>query len=148
MSRTKQTPRKNIRFDHSIKAAPRTQVATTTAATPNESHPTTSNLNLKKSHRYRLGAVALRDIRQYQPASAKSNELLIRNLPFQNLVRDIAQKFTGFRFQGSAVLALQMGAEECIIHVFEDTNLCAIHAKRVTINVKDYKLARRIRRDF
>jgi histone H3 len=97
---------------------------------------------VKKPHRYRPGTVALREIRKYQ----KSTELLIRKLPFQRLVREIAQDFkTDLRFQSSAVLALQEAAEAYLVGLFEDTNLCAIHAKRVTIMPKDIQLARRIR---
>ena len=97
---------------------------------------------VKKPHRYRPGTVALREIRRYQ----KSTDLLIRKLPFQRLVREIAQDFkTDLRFQGSAVLALQEAAEAYLVGLFEDTNLCAIHAKRVTIMPKDIQLARRIR---
>ncbi|RVW50333.1 histone H3.3 [Vitis vinifera] len=88
------------------------------------------------------GTVALREIRKYQ----KSTELLIRKLPFQRLVREIAQDFkTDLRFQSHAVLALQEAAEAYLVGLFEDTNLCAIHAKRVTIMPKDIQLARRIR---
>jgi histone H3 len=76
----------------------------------------------------------------------KSTELLIRKLPFQRLVREIAQDFkTDLRFQSSAVLALQEAAEAYLVGLFEDTNLAAIHAKRVTIMPKDIQLARRIR---
>ncbi|CAH3195862.1 unnamed protein product, partial [Porites evermanni] len=97
---------------------------------------------VKKPHRYRPGTVALREIRRYQ----KSTELLIRKLPFQRLIREIAQDFkTDLRFQSSAVLALQEAAEAYLVGLFEDTNLCAIHAKRVTIMPKDIQLARRIR---
>ncbi len=86
---------------------------------------------MKKPHRYRPGTVALREIRKYQ----KSTELLIRKLPFQRLVREIAQDFkTDLRFQSSAVLALQEAAEAYLVGLFEDTNLAAIHAKRVTIS--------------
>eukprot|EP00501_MAST-03F_sp_TOSAG23-6_P002280 GSMAST32.ASY1.ANO1.2381.1 assembled CDS len=88
---------------------------------------------VKKPHRYRPGTVALREIRRYQ----KSTDLLIRKLPFQRL--------TDLRFQGSAVLALQEASEAYLVGLFEDTNLCAIHAKRVTIMPKDIQLARRIR---
>ncbi len=105
-----------------------------------KSAPTTGGV--KKPHRYRPGTVALREIRKYQ----KSTELLIRKLPFQRLVREIAQDFkTDLRFQSSAVLALQEAAEAYLVGLFEDTNLCAIHAKRVTIMPKDIQLARRIR---
>jgi histone H3 len=96
----------------------------------------------KKPHRYRPGTVALREIRKFQ----KTTCLLIRKLPFQRLVREIAQDFkTDLRFQGDAVLALQEAAEDYLVGLFEDTNLCAIHAKRVTIMPKDIQLARRIR---
>ena len=114
---------------------------------------------MKKPHRFRPGTVALREIRRYQ----KSTELLIRKLPFQRLVREIAQDFkvslricpfrmslltlskTDLRFQSSAVMALQEAAEAYLVSLFEDTNLAAIHAKRVTIQPKDLALARRLR---
>ena len=74
------------------------------------------------------------------------SELLIRKLPFQRLVREIAQDFkTDLRFQSSAVMALQEAAEAYLVSLFEDTNLAAIHAKRVTIQTKDMSLARRLR---
>jgi histone H3 len=102
----------------------------------------TNTGGVKKPHRYRPGTVALREIRKYQ----KSTDLLIRKLPFQRLVREIAQDFkTDLRFQSSAVLALQEAAEAYLVGLFEDTNLAAIHAKRVTIMPKDIQLARRIR---
>ena len=117
--------------------APRKQLATKAAR---KSAPAAGGV--KKPHRYRPGTVALREIRRYQ----KSTELLIRKLPFQRLVREIAQEFkTDLRFQGSAVLALQEAAEAYLVGLFEDTNLAAIHAKRVTIMPKDIQLARRIR---
>ena len=97
---------------------------------------------LKKPMRYRPGTVALREIWRYQ----KTTELLIRKLPFSRLVREIAQDFkTNLRFQAQAIGALQEAAEAYLIGLFEDTNLCAIHAKRVTIMPKDIQLARRIR---
>ncbi|KAI7845418.1 hypothetical protein COHA_000971 [Chlorella ohadii] len=132
MARTKQTARKSTGGK-----APRKQLATKAAR---KSAPATGGV--KKPHRYRPGTVALREIRKYQ----KSTELLIRKLPFQRLVREIAQDFkTDLRFQSSAVLALQEAAEAYLVGLFEDTNLCAIHAKRVTIMPKDIQLARRIR---
>ena len=97
---------------------------------------------IKKPHRYRPGTVALREIRKYQ----KSTELLIRKLPFRRLVREVAQEYkSDLRFQSSAVVALQEASESYLVSLFEDTNLCAIHAKRVTIMPKDMQLARRIR---
>ena len=97
---------------------------------------------LRSPARSRPGTVALREIRRYQ----KSTELLIRKLPFQRLVREIAQDFkTDLRFQSAAIGALQEASEAYLVGLFEDTNLCAIHAKRVTIMPKDIQLARRIR---
>jgi len=97
---------------------------------------------VKRPHRYRPGTIALREIRKYQ----NSTNLLIRKLPFQRLVREIAQEYMlDLRFQSTAILALQEAAEAYLIGLFEDTNLCAIHAKRVTIQPKDMQLARRIR---
>lgn len=97
---------------------------------------------VKKPHRYRPGTVALREIRKYQ----KSTELLISKAPFQRLVKEIAQDFnTNLRFQYSAIAALQEVTETFITTLFEDTQLCAIHAGRVTIKPKDMQLARRIR---
>ena len=100
---------------------------------------------IKKPHRYRPGTVALREIRKYQ----KSTELLIRKLPFQRLVREIAQDYRcDLRFQSSAILALQEAAEAYMVSLMEDTNLAALHAKRKTIMVKDMQLARRIRGEY
>ncbi|PRQ77557.1 Histone-fold-containing protein [Rhodotorula toruloides] len=147
MARTKQTARKSTGGK-----APRKQLA---AKAARKSAPAAGGV--KKPHRYRPGTVALREIRRYQ----KSTELLIRKLPcvlafpfvskrllelttfvsrdnsFQRLVREIAQDFkTDLRFQSSAVMALQEAAEAYLVSLFEDTNLAAIHAKRVTIQPK------------
>ena len=104
---------------------------------------------VKKCYRYRPGTVALKQIRQYQ----KSTELLIRKLPFQRLVREIASDSEVIksplcgkvRFQSAAIMALQEATEAYLVGLFEDSNLCAIHARRVTIMLKDIQLARRIR---
>ncbi|XP_024620081.1 uncharacterized protein LOC112412572 [Neophocaena asiaeorientalis asiaeorientalis] len=109
MARTKQTARKSTGGK-----APRKQLATKAAR---KSAPATGGV--KKPHRYRPGTVALREIRRYQ----KSTELLIRKLPFQRLVREIAQDFkTDLRFQSSAVMALQEACEAYLVGLFEDTN--------------------------
>ncbi|AES66842.1 putative transcription factor Hap3/NF-YB family [Medicago truncatula] len=142
MARTKQTARKSTGGK-----APRKELATKVARAPRakgggKSMRKMREGHVKKPHRFRCGTVALREIRKYQ----KSTELLIRKLPFQRLVREIAQDFkTDLRFQSHAVLALQEAAEAYLVGLFEDTNLCAIHAKRVTIMPKDIQLARRIR---
>ena len=95
-----------------------------------------------KPHRYRAGTVALKDIRHYQGSTA----LLIRKLPFQRVVREIAQDIkTDLRFQSAAILCLQEATEAYLVSLLEDANLCAIHARRVTIMPKDIQLARRIR---
>nr|XP_010330359.1 histone H3.3A-like [Saimiri boliviensis boliviensis]XP_039324790.1 histone H3.3A-like [Saimiri boliviensis boliviensis] len=129
MARTKQTARKSTHGK-----APRKQLATKAT---HKSAPSTGGV--KKSHRYRPGTVALREIRRYH----KSTELLISKLPFQRLVREIAQGFkTDLHFQSAAIRALQEASEAYLVGLFVDTNLCVIHAKRVTIMPKDIQLAR------
>ncbi|KAL2271678.1 hypothetical protein VTJ83DRAFT_1049 [Remersonia thermophila] len=98
-----------------------------------------------KKRRYRPGTLALKEIRRYQA----NTDLLMAKLPFARLVREVALQFQPtaeeLRWQSQAILALQEAAEAFLVHLFEDTNLCAIHAKRVTIMQKDIQLARRIR---
>ena len=97
---------------------------------------------VKKPHRYRPGTVALRQIKKAQ----KGTNMLLRKAPFQRLVRELANNYKeGLRFAGSAVAALQEATESFVVSLLSDTNLCAIHAKRVTIMPKDIQLARRIR---
>ena len=100
---------------------------------------------VKKSHRYRPGTVALREIRRYQ----KSTELLIPKLPFSKLVREIAEEInltnSKLQFQAGALLALQESAENYLVKLFEDANMASIHSKRVTVMPKDMQLARRLR---
>jgi histone H3 len=132
MARTKQTAHRSTGGK-----APRKQLATKAAR---RSAPPTGGV--KKPHRYRPGTIALREIRRYQ----KSTELLIRKLPFQRLVREVSQDYMScLRFDGCAALALQESAEAYLVGLFENANLAAIHAKRVTIMPKDIQLARRIR---
>merc|ERR1719203_4834 len=114
MARNKQTARKSTggKAPRKTRATPALPVARPVPTVP----------------RYRPGIVALREIRRYQ----KSTELLIRRLPFQRLVREIAQNMkTELRFQVSALSALQEASdtsEAYLIGLFEDTNLCTIHA--------------------
>ncbi|XP_034944925.1 histone H3.3-like [Chelonus insularis] len=97
----------------------------------NKSAPVTGGVEL--SHRYRPGTIVCREIRRYP----KSTDLLIRKLPFQRLVHELAQDFkTDSRFQSAAVIALQEASEAYLVGLFEDTNLCDMHAKRVTIMPK------------
>lgn len=98
---------------------------------------TTATGGVKKPHRFRPGTIALREIRKYQ----KSTDLLIGKIPFQHLVREIAQDCkTDLRFPSSAVATLEEVAEAYLVDLFEDTNLCAIHAKRATIMPKNIHL--------
>ena len=132
MARIKQTARKSTGGK-----APRKNLASKAAR---KSAPSTGGV--KKPHRFRPGTVALQEIRKYQ----KNHELLIRKLPFQRLVKEIVHGFKeDLRVQSAPVGALQEAAEDYIVHLFEDCDLCAIHAKRVTIMPKDMQLARRIR---
>ena len=131
MARTKQTARKSTGGK-----APRIGLATKAAKR------SVSVIKVKTKRRFRPGVVALREIRKFQ----KSTELLIRKLPFQRLVKEIMQGFKpNFRCQSVAIQALQEAAEAYLVELFDNTNLCAIHAKRVTIMPKDMQLARRIR---
>jgi histone H3 len=159
MARSKHTPRKSTGGK-----APRKALggkAPVACLAPNAGDGIMHELEKKKkTFRYRPGTKALREIRKYQ----KSTELLLckyvlflfllsfvhdfplHRLPFQRLVREIAQDFrSDLKFQSSAILALQEASEGYLTGLFEDTNHCAIHAKRVTIFPKDMKLARRIR---
>ena len=157
MARTKKTarkktgksPRKQLVTKNPVKkltpAQARKNVAKTNqAAQQNLGNPPKTG-GLKRPMRYRPGTVALREIRRYQ----KTTELLIRKLPFSRLVREVTQDFkTDLRFQAQAIMALQEAAEAYLVRLFDDTNLCAIHAKRVTIMPKDMQLARRIRGEW
>ncbi len=142
MARCKQTARKSTGGK-----APRMQLSTKAARAARRNAPLVGGV--KKPHRYRPGTVALREIRKYQ----KSTDLLIRKAPFQRLVRevygDVAHNNkhvpSDYRWQGSSILALQEASEAHHVGLFEDTNLCALHSKRKTIQPKDIQLARRIR---
>ena len=132
MARTKQTARKSTGGK-----APKKALATTAAR---KSAPAAAGV--KKPHRFRPGTVALREIRQFQ----KGTDLLMRKKSFQRFVREVAQDFnSSLKFTGIALMALQHASEAYTVGLFEDTNLCAIHGKRVTIMPKDIQLARRIR---
>eukprot|EP01095_Lingulamoeba_sp_RSL-Kostka_P012070 TRINITY_DN4722_c7_g1_i1.p1 TRINITY_DN4722_c7_g1~~TRINITY_DN4722_c7_g1_i1.p1 ORF type:complete len:215 (-),score=49.41 TRINITY_DN4722_c7_g1_i1:50-694(-) len=99
----------------------------------------------KEKRRFKPTTLAIREIRKYQ----KSTELLIPRLPFARVVKEISEKFSingkSWRFQADAIVALQESAEDYIVRLFQDANLCAMHANRVTLMPKDIRLARRIR---
>lgn len=95
-----------------------------------------------KKKRYRPESNVLREIRMYR----KSTNLLIQKLPFQRLVREITEGIKSeMRFQSAALMALQEATEAYLVSLFEDTNMCATHAGRMTIMPRDMLLARRIR---
>lgn len=135
-ARTKHTIRNNSGGKASQKVANTSKTRNNAAAGDTK--------NSQRPHRFRPGTVALREIRRYQ----KSTDLLIRKLPFQRLVREVVDghMFCDFmRFQAPAMAALQEASEAYLVSLFEDSNLCAIHAKRVTVMRQDMVLARRIR---
>ena len=123
--------------------APRKQFAT---KAPRKLTPATGGV--KKPHRWRPGMVALHEIRHFQ----KSTNLLIAMLPFSRLVREIAQDVGhhgyDYRFQSATIYVLQEAAEAYIVQFLDDTNLCTIHRKRVTITPKDMYLVQRMRRSY
>ena len=99
--------------------------------------------HVRKPRRFRPGTVALREIRKYQ----KSTELLIRKIPFQRLVREVVQKLfpsESYRFQSTAILALQEASESFLVRMFEQCNDISIHGKRVTVQPKDVQLWKRV----
>jgi histone H3 len=129
MARTKQTALKST-----WGAIPRYHLATKSArATAQKA------IAVRKPHCWHPGTLALREIQKFQ----KITDLLIRKAPFQHLVCKIALKFgkSDLRMQSTAVLALQEAVEYFMVDVFSDTNLCAMHGKRVTIMKKDLVLA-------
>ena len=97
--------------------------------------------NNQKKRRCKPGTLALREIRRYQ----KTNDLLIKKISFQRMVREITKTMGEYRFQSTALLILHEALESYMISLFEDTNLCTIHRNAVTITAKDLKLASRIR---
>ena len=136
MVRTKQTARKSTGGQRPSELKKKTIEA-------NKDIETLTGEFAKRHRRFRPGTVALREIRKYQ----RSTEHVLKRRPFQNLVREITQTLSKneYRFQTSALLALQEAAEAYLVGLFEDVNRCAIHAKRVTVLAKDMQLALRIR---
>ncbi len=128
MAPTKQMARKSTGG-----AIPHYHLATKSAqATPQMA------IAMRKPHCWRPGTVALREIWKF----LKKSDLLIRKAPFQHLVREIALRFgkSDLQMQSTAILALKEAAEYFMVDIFSDTNLCAMHGKRVTIMKKDMVL--------
>ena len=106
---------------------------------------------IKKPHRYHPGLLALRGICRYQ----QSTDCLIKRTPFNKLIKEISQEYrvcpdgpgtpsVQVRFQLTALAAFQEAAENFLVGLFEDVNLLAVHAKRVTVMPHDIRLALRI----
>ena len=103
---------------------------------------------IKKPHRYHSGLLGLQEIHRYQ----QSTDSLIRKTPFNKLIKEISQEYrvcpdgpgtpsVQVRFQSTALVALQETAENFLVGLFEDVNLLAVHAKRVTVMPHDIRLA-------
>jgi histone H3 len=94
--------------------------------------------------KFRPGEKALREIRFYQ----KNTNLLIRKAPFARFIRDVAEDLVpGTKFSMVALEAIQEMTERYVVSMYEDSNWCALHAKRVTVFKRDMVLARRLRGD-
>ena len=94
----------------------------------------------KKFHRFRPG-IATKENKKYQ----KNTELFIRKISFQRLVREIAQEISNdIIFKRSAILTLQEETESFIIKLFENSNICAMHGKRIAIYLKDIQITKRL----
>ena len=134
MARTKQTARKGTNGAASRVTKASKNIATKAPHKPPPQQP-------KKKRSFRPGTVALREICRYQ----KSTELLIRKAPFQQAIYEILRDIQNdLRIQAAAVQGLQEAAEAYLVVLFEDSNLCAIHAKQVIIMPRDIQLVRRI----
>merc|ERR1712130_608525 len=145
-------PKKNAKHPTARKStAPSAQPARNTPrsnkSTPSRPNRSQQSLNgsTPSKRRFRPGTRALKEIRKFQ----KSSNLLLPNLPFSRVIREICSKIctTDMKFQSAAIMALQESAEAYLVTLFEDSQLCAIHAKRVTVMPRDINLARRIRGD-
>ena len=142
MARTKQVARAEAKkTGQGAGKAPRKQTKEQEPP-PVEKKKTGNAGGVKKPHRNRPGTVALRQIRKYQ----KSTDLLIPKLPFARLIREIASgRKDDVRFTAGSTAALQEAAECYLTQLFENSNLSAIHAKRITIMPKDIQFTRRIK---
>ncbi|KAH9417020.1 histone H3-like [Dermatophagoides pteronyssinus] len=160
MSRIKQAPKHysiqiTIRKQNSKMEKKKTKSSSSTTTTPKKNKTKSKLLErsvidfetkseLLKQKRYRPGTMALREIRNYQ----RLNKLSIPKQNFQRLIQGLTNEIYGngrYRMQKSAVEAIQEASESYLINLLHDTNLLAIHAKRVTIMPKDLRLAIRIR---
>ncbi|KAI1726674.1 core histone h2A/H2B/H3/H4 domain-containing protein [Ditylenchus destructor] len=140
MARTKQTAKKTISANSGKQLAAKRQLAVKSGI--KRPQPASTVRPIAPRRIRKRGALALQEIKRYQ----RTQNLLIPRAPFFRLVKQIAQSyFSDIRFQAKAVMCLQEAAETYLTGLFEDTNLAAIHAKRVTIMPSDINLVRRIR---
>ena len=140
-------PRQKVVGKKQLKTAGKSSVATGSKASKasqakKKTAPAEGGVKTTNNRRFKPGTVALREIKRYQ----KGTNLLLLKAPFQRFVRAICEGIDAqLRFQSQALLAVQEAAEMYLVGLFEDSNLCAIHANRVTVMKKDMELARRIR---
>ncbi|XP_057375880.1 uncharacterized protein LOC130696779 [Daphnia carinata] len=153
-SPTVQTPKKSLGKQNSLNVRPNNskhpalETSTKTKAdksksTPSKTTEKTGASILKTPKRYRPGTKALREIRKYQ----KGTELLLQKAPFQRLVREVTIELSDetMRFTAEALECLQTAAEAYVVQLFEDSVLAMIHARRVTLMVRDIQFIRRLR---
>ena len=142
MPRQKIAGKKQNKGSAASKASVATGSKASKAVAKKKTAPAEGGMKAKRNHRFRPGTVALREIKRYQ----KATTFMLAKAPFQRFIRAICDGIDGqLRFQSAALLALQEAAESYLTGLFEDANLCAIHASRVTVMKKDLELARRIR---
>lgn len=105
--------------------------------------PPASKGGVQKRHKYRYGTVSLNsDLGRYEHSTAP----LIPALPFQRVIKEVVSEFkSDFRIQSSAMMAVQQASEVYMVRVFEGSQLCAFHDKRVTVMPKDILLTMRLR---
>jgi histone H3/H4 len=155
MARIKSTPRKEANNSTSSsaqqstkprakKAARKPKLSTTTSTPTTAQQQVPAEGKVKRKYKYRPGTKALREVRRYQ----RTTDPCIPLAPIARLVKELTQEMyptKTINFQANAIQAIRQSAEAHIVTLMEDANLCAIHAKRITITPKDILLARRIR---
>nr|QEL13114.1 CENH3.1 [Cicerbita alpina] len=143
MARTKQTAKRSWGKRKSAGASTSTSTSTPRKSLRKDPGGSgTGERRKQKPHRFKPGTQALREIRRLQ----KTVNLLIPAAPFIRTVKEISNYIAPevTRWQAEALQALQEAAEDYLVQLFEDSMLCSIHAKRVTLMKKDLELARRL----
>merc|ERR1712216_425471 len=104
-----------------------------------DKHSLNPNILSKSSHR-RIGTTTLLEIKKYQ----LSTNPIISKSSFLRIVKEIGRRINGepIRFSSESILALQEASEDFLVRLFEDSNLCARHARRITVLPKDFCLVK------